>query len=129
MGNEDGKEMVSKVIVVSKLRRYVTRLSIIFSLLILFGCTADIPKPEITDMSFIPMNQCGPTSVVKREIRLLGETLLASALMQITQNKTVIVNFFRSHSSSKWTVIIDAPNDVSCMMLWGEHWTMAGKES
>ena len=110
--------------------RKVTRLSLVLSLLFLFGCAADITKPEVTDTSVIRINsnQCGPTSVLKKEISRFGESLTASALMKVAPSETVIVNFFSSQDGG-WSVIIDGINGISCMVLWGEYWTAAGQES
>jgi len=106
------------------------RLSLVLSLLVLFGCATDITKPEVTDTSIIRVsnNQCGQTSILKKEINRLGENLIASALMQVAPAETVIVNFFSSRSG-EWSVIIDGINGISCMVLWGEYWTAAGQES
>jgi len=110
--------------------RKVTRLFLVLSLLFLFGCAADITKPEVTDTSVIRINsnQCGPTSVLKKEISRFGESLTASALMKVAPAETVIVNFFSSQDGG-WSVIIDGINGISCMVLWGEYWTAAGQES
>jgi len=106
------------------------RLSLVLSLLALFGCATDITKPEVTNTSVIRINssQCGPTSVLKKEMSRLGESLVASALMKVTSAETVIVNFFRSQDGG-WSVIIDGINGISCMVLWGKYWTAAGQES
>ena len=110
--------------------RKVTRLSLVLSLLFLFGCAADITKPEVTNTSVIRINsnQCGPTPVLKREISRLGESLTASALMKVAPTETVIVSFF-SNQDGEWTVMIDGMNGISCMVLWGEYWMAAGQES
>jgi len=110
--------------------RKVTRLSLVLSLLFLFGCAADITKPEVMDTSVIRINsnQCGPTPVLKREMSRLGESLTASALMRVAPTETVIVSFFSSRSG-EWTVIIDGMNGISCMVLWGKYWMAAGQES
>jgi len=106
------------------------RLSLVLSLLALFGCVTDIAKPEVTNTSVIRINsnQCGPTSALKREISRLGESLTASALMKVAPTETVIVSFF-SNQDGKWTVMIDGMNGISCMVLWGEYWMAAGQES
>ena len=111
-------------------KRKVTRLSLVLSLLFLFGCTTDITKPEVMDTSVIRVssNQCGPTPILKEEISRLGESLTASALMRVAPAETVIVNFFSSQDGG-WSVIIDGINGISCMVLWGEYWTAAGQES
>jgi len=110
--------------------RKVIKLSLVLSLLFLFGCAADITKPEVTDTSVIRASnaKCGPTSILKKEISRLGESLTASALMKIAQSETVIVNFFSSRSG-EWTVIIDGVNGISCMILWGKYWTASGQKS
>ena len=110
--------------------RKVTRLSLVLSLLFLFGCAADITKPEVTNTSVIRINsnQCGPTPVLKEEISRLGESLTASALMRVAPSETVIVSFFSSRSG-EWTVMIDGMNGISCMVLWGKYWMAAGQES
>ena len=110
--------------------RKVIKLSLVLSLLFLFGCTADITKPEVTNTSVIRINsnQCGPTSILKREISRLGESLTASALMKVAPTETVIVNFFSSQDGG-WSVIIDGINGISCMVLWGEYWMVVGQES
>jgi len=110
--------------------RKVIKLSLVLSLLFLFGCAADITKPEVTNTSVIRINsnQCGPTPVLKREISRLGESLTASALMKVAPTETVIVSFF-SNQDGEWTVMIDGMNGISCMVLWGEYWMAAGQES
>jgi len=110
--------------------RQVTRLSLVLSLLLLFGCAADITKPEVTDTSVIRIDstQCGPTSVLKEAMSQLGESLTASALMKIAPTETVIVSFF-SGRSGEWTVMIDGMSGTSCMVLWGKYWTVVGQES
>jgi len=104
----------------------VIKLSLILSLLFLFGCAAGITKPEVTDTSIIRVSstQCGQTSVLKKEISRLGESLVASALMKVAPAETVIVNFFSSQGG-EWTVMIDGMNGISCMVLWGQYWTAA----
>ena len=110
--------------------RKVIKLSLVLSLLFLFGCAADITKPEVTGTSVIRINsnQCGPTPILKEEISRLGESLNASALMKIAPSETVIVSFFSSQDG-EWTVIIDGVNGISCMILWGKYWTASGQKS
>jgi len=110
--------------------RKVIKLSLVLGLLFLFGCAAYITKPEVMDTSIIRVssNQCGPTSVLKKEISRFGESLTASALMKVAPAETVIVNFFSSRSG-EWSVIIDGINGISCMVLWGKYWMAAGQES
>jgi hypothetical protein len=110
--------------------RQVTRLSLVLSLLFLFGCVTDIAKPEVTNTSVIRASnaKCGPTSILKKEISRLGESLNASALMKIAPSETVIVSFFSSQDG-EWTVIIDGVNGISCMILWGKYWTASGQKS
>jgi hypothetical protein len=98
--------------------------------LFLFGCAADITKPEVMDTSVIRVssNQCGPTPILKKEISRLGESLTASALMRVAPTETVIVSFF-SNQDGEWTVMIDGMNGISCMVLWGKYWMAAGQES
>ena len=97
-------------------------------LLFLFGCS-DLIKPEIVTSSIqVGGSQCGPTSYARKELSKLGEKLVASALMEVTPTETVIVTFFSSPSGD-WTVMIDGRTGISCMILWGKHWTRAGQES
>ena len=107
--------------------KQVRKLSLILSLLFLFGCAAVPDKPDMASTTAIQVNgsQCGPTSTLKRGIDKLGERLVASALMRITSNDTVIVAFF-SGRDGDWTVIIDGRNGISCMVMWGKHWRMVG---
>jgi hypothetical protein len=98
-------------------------------LLFLFGCSS-LVKPKVVDTSSIsvPPSRCGSTATARIELGQLGEKLQASALMQITPKEIVIVTFFSS-SVGDWTVMIDGRNGISCMILWGKHWTRAGQES
>ena len=98
-------------------------------LLFLFGCST-LVKPEVVDTSSIrvPSSQCGPTAEARTELKQLGEKLWASALLQITPQEIVIVTFFSSPAGD-WTVMIDGRTGISCMILWGKHWTRTGQES
>jgi hypothetical protein len=97
-------------------------------LLFLFGCS-DLVKPEIITSSIrVPSSQCGSTAASRIELKQLGERLWASALLQITPQEIVIVTFFSSPSGD-WTVMIDGRNGISCMVLWGKHWSRTGQES
>ena len=104
---------------------------IVFCILVLSGCST-IEKSETVDTSSIRVGstQCGPTPSAKVQLERLGESLRASALMQITPVETVIVSFYSSRSGDKdWTVMIDGKNGRSCMILWGKYWLTAGQES
>ena len=104
---------------------------IIFSFLFLSACST-IEKSGTVDTSSIRVGstQCGSTPSAKVQLERLGERLRASALMQITPIETVIVSFYSSRSGDKdWTVMIDSRNGISCMILWGKYWLMAGQES
>jgi len=106
------------------------RLSLVLSLLFLVGCTGVPAKSIATNTSVIRVNntQCGPTPATRRELEELGETVVASALMQVTASETVIVTFF-SGRDGDWTVMVDSRNGISCMVMWGQYWRMAGQES
>ena len=108
------------------------RLSLVLSFFLLFGCTGtSVPEKSIAaNTSTIRVNntQCGPTPDSRRELEELGETVVASALMQVTASETVIVTFF-SGRNGDWTVMVDSRNGISCMVMWGQHWSMAGQES
>ena len=104
---------------------------IIFCLLVLSACSTS-EKPEVINTAAIRVSpaQCGPTSISKVELKQLGEKLRASALMQVTPTETVIVSFYSDTSGDKdWTVMIDSRNGISCMILWGKYWLVAGQES
>jgi len=112
------------------------KLSLIVSLFLLFGCAAvpvvqaEPEKPEISSTSIIRVSgsQCGPTAASRIELKALGETVVASALMKVTPVDTVIVTFFTSPDGD-WTIMIDSKNGISCMVMWGKYWQMAGQES
>jgi hypothetical protein len=103
---------------------------IIFCSLFLFGCSS-LEKPPVVNTSAIRVGagQCGPTLAAKIELERLGEKLRASALMQVTPTDTVIVSFYSSRQSGDWTVTIDSRSGISCLILWGKHWTGQGQES
>ena len=104
---------------------------IIFCILFLAACSA-LEKPPVVNTSAIRVNaaQCGPTLSAKVELARLGERLRSSALMQVTPTETVIVSFYSETSGDKdWTVMIDSRNGISCMILWGKYWLVAGQES
>jgi hypothetical protein len=106
------------------------KFSLVLSLLFLFGCSTISEKPEVTDTSSIRVSssQCGPTLTSRVELEKLGESIVASALMRVTPIDTVIVTFFTSPDGD-WTIMIDSMNGVSCMVMWGKYWQMAGQES
>jgi len=106
------------------------KFSLVLSLLLLFGCSTVSEKPEVVNTSSIRISksQCSPTSISKIKLKKLGETAIASALMRVSPTDTVIVTFFTSPEGS-WTVLIDSMTGISCMVMWGEYWQMAGRES
>jgi hypothetical protein len=108
----------------------VTKLSLILSLVLLFGCSGSPEKSSATNLSTIRINnsQCSPTSDSRIALEKLGETVVASALMMVTEEETAIVTFF-SGRHGDWTVMIDGKNGISCMILWGKYWSMVGQES
>ena len=104
---------------------------VIFCVLVLSACST-LDKSEVINTSAIRVSpaQCGPTLSAKVELERLGERLRASALMQVTPTETVIVSFYSEQSGDKdWTVMIDSRNGISCMILWGKYWLVAGQES
>jgi hypothetical protein len=117
------------------------RLSLVLSLLFLFGCTG-VPEKSVATNTSVPEKsiatntstirvdntQCGPTPATRLELERLGETVVASALMRVTASETVIVTFF-SGRDGDWSVMVDSRNGISCMVMWGKHWSMAGQES
>ena len=106
------------------------RLSLVFSLFFLLGCSTEMVKPEVTNTSVIRVtdSQCAPTVSAQMQLEQLGEKLLASALMKVSPTDTVIVTVFRGQTGD-WTIMINSPNGLSCMVMWGEYWQMAGQES
>ncbi len=106
------------------------KLSFVLSLLFLVGCSAVPEKPEVVDASVIRVSdsQCAPTISAQMQLERLGEKLLASALMKVSLTDTVIVTVFKSQTGD-WTIMINSQNGLSCMVMWGEYWQMAGQES
>jgi len=104
------------------------RLSLVLSLLFLVGCSG-IPEKSIaanTSTIRVDSTQCGPTLATKLELEKLGETVVASALMRVSEEETVIVTFF-SGRDGNWSVMVDSPSGISCMVMWGKYWSMAGE--
>ena len=109
------------------------KLSLIVSLLFLFGCVAvaEPEKPEVVNTSIIRVSgsQCGPTPSARMELDKLGEKLVASALMKVTPTDTLIVTFFSSPETGEWSVMIDGKNGTSCMVMWGGNWRTVRQET
>ncbi len=104
----------------------VTKLSLILSLFLLFVCSGIPDKSVATNL--VNNSQCSPTADSRIALERLGETVVASALMRVTEEETVIVTFF-SGRQGDWTVMIDGKNGISCMVMWGKYWSMVGQES
>ena len=109
----------------------MTRLAPILSLFLLFGCSGvPLKSVALNNTSTIRVNnsQCSSTADSRIALEKLGETVAASALMQMTESEAVIVTFF-SGKNGDWTVMIDGKNGISCMVMWGKYWSLVGQKS
>jgi len=105
------------------------RLPLVLSLLFLVGCSGVPEKSIATNTSTIRVDstQCGPTAITRLELEELGEKVVASALMRVTESETVIVTFFNGRDGN-WSIMVDSRNGISCMVMWGEYWFMLGQK-